>query len=287
MKKLTLAYLILIGFSFLAGCNNQKIQNQWIGRPFTIDGKPSDWEGTDQYDLKDLNLMMGTANDENFLYFMFRGDDEKLLRQIQRFGVKIWLNSDGKKKKENGICYRGSPDLLSLPPMTDDGSEPGPPGMEEHVPPMPEHFGANLPAPGMLMLLRGKETQEVSEKSSSGPAAASGVQHGIFCYEFRIPFAPGVDSTKELKLGFEIDGRNKSNFKNRPKVGIRGGIEPDDGPGGDMGGMGGRPPGGGMGGRPGAGMGQRDHPPDGERPDRRGGFEKQELWFTVILAEKK
>ena len=43
------------------------------------------------------------------------------------------------------------------------------------------------------------------------------------------------------------------------------------------GGMGGRP--GGMGGRPGGMRG-------GERPSGGSGFEKQEMWFTIVLADK-
>lgn len=287
MKQLTVLIISLIGLIFILGCNGDKIQNQWADREIAIDGKYADWEGIAQYTLEDQNLVMGLANDETNLYLMFRGNDEQMARRIQMMGVTVWLDKENKKQKNYGICYTGSTDIhISRRPemATDDRKSKE---LDERMEKMRSKRRENLPGTGRIFIIQGDKKTERAEISVEGPAAGSAYNDGVFCYEFKLPIPMGVKNGKELKLGLELGGMSKEdrNAMRKEMGGMRGdGERPDRGerPDGDMGGRpggrGGRP--GGMGGRPGGMRG-------GEGPTGTAGFEKQEVWFTVVLAEKK
>ena len=129
------------------------------------------------------------------------------------------------------------------------------------------------------MIIQDDEKTERNEFSFDGPAAGSTYQNGVFCYEFRLPIPISTEMDKKLKLGLELGGM--SDEDRRAMRQERGGMR---GEGGRPGGMGGRP--GGMGGRPGGMGGRPGSMRDGDRLSGGIGFEKQEIWFSVLLAQK-
>jgi len=274
MKKSIFIVISLIGFSLISGCGGDKIENQWLDQEIAIDGKYEDWEGINQNILEDLNIVVGMANDETNLYLMFRMNDERMARRIRMMGVIVWLNKDGKKRKDYGICYTGSTDLhISDRPglrPTDERST----QMEERMKKMRERLGENLPRAGRIMVIQGDEKTERDESAFEGPAAGSTYENGVFCYEFKLPIPISTDLKKKMKLGLELGSISDEDRKAMmQEMGGRSG----GGMGGRPGGMGGRP--GGRGGRPGGMRG-------GERHSGGTGFEKQEVWFDVVLAKK-
>lgn len=295
MKKNILIIVGLIGFCLITGCGGDKIQNQWADREITIDGKFVDWDGIAQYTLEDQNLVMGVANDANNLYLMFRGNDQQMARRIQMMGVTIWLDKKNKKQKNYGISYTGSTDLhVSFrPKMEQDDRKPREMDeqrakeMEERMAKMRERRRGDLPVPGRIFIIEGDQKTERDEIALEGPVAGSAYNDGVFCYEFKLPIPIGIKNGKELKVGLELGGLSKEDraamrqeMGEMPGRGERtdGGEPPDGDMGGRPGGRSGRP--GGMGGRPGGMRG-------GEGPAGAQGYEKQEVWFTVVLAEKK
>ncbi|MBN1350116.1 hypothetical protein JXJ21_11945 [candidate division KSB1 bacterium] len=278
MKKLMAVLIGLLGFSLIVSCGGDQIQTQWADRTITINGKSDDWEGIAPHILEDQNMSMCLANDENSIYLMFQGNDEQLARRIQMMGVTIWLDKSGEKKKDYGICYTGSADMHfgkrpGMPdmPASDGRSE----NMNERMERMREKRRLNLPAPGKIFILRGDEKNERPESALDGPAAGSAFNNGGFCYEFRMPIPITLEPNQKIKLGLELGGMSKDD-RDAMRQGMKG---MRDG-GGDMGmppgDMGGGP--GGMGRGPGGMRG-------GGRPPRGQESEKQDLWFTVILAD--
>lgn len=295
MKKSLFIFVSLIGSFLISGCGGDKIQNQWADREIAVDGKFADWEGIAQYTLKDQNLVMGVANDANSFYLMFRGTDEQMARRIQMMGVTVWVNKENKKQKNYGINYTGSTDIhvSYRPKMERDDRRPRgmdeqrAKEMEEQMAKMRERRRGNLPGPGRIFIIEADQKTERAEIALEGPVAGSAYDNGVFCYEFKLPIPMGVKNGKELKLGLELGGISKEDLAamrqemgERRELGERPdfGEPPDGNMGGRPGGMGGRP--GGMGGRPGGMRG-------GERPAGAQGFEKQDVWFTVVLAEKR
>jgi len=255
MKKSIFIVISLIGFSLISGCGGDKIENQWLDQEIAIDGKYEDWEGINQNILEDLNIVVGMANDETNLYLMFRMNDERMARRIRMMGVS-----------STDLHISDRPGLRP----TDERST----QMEERMEKMRERLGKDLPRAGRITIIQGDEKTERDESSFDGPAAGSSYQNGVFCYEFRLPIPISVELGKKLKLGLELGGISD---EDRKAMMQELGGRPGGGIGGRPGDRGGRP--GGMGGRPGGMRGR-------ERPSGGFGFEKQEIWFNVLLAKK-
>ena len=282
MRKSIFLLFLVLGSSILVGCKGNKIRNQWVDQEIDIDGKFSDWAGINQNILEDQNIVVGMANDENNLYLMFRGNDERMARRIGMMGVTVWLNKEGKKKKDFGILYTGSTDLhVSYRPEvrpSDSRNQ----QMDNRMQQMMEKRRENLPKPGMIMIIQGEDKSERNEYALEGPAAGSAYENGVFCYEFKLPIPINIESGGEIKLGLELGGMSDEDRKAMMQE--MGGMRGAGGRSG--GGMGGRT-GGGMGGRRGGGMGGRPGGMQGgQGPAGGSGLEKQEMWFTVVLADK-
>lgn len=273
MIKIKYLFILTVVLSFILSCKGKRIQNQWADHEITIDGKYADWEGISQNFLEDQNLVMGLTNDENNLYLMFRGNDDRMARRIRMMGVTVWLNKES-KKKDYGICYTGSTDLHVKYRPENSSSDMRSKQMQERIQKMREKLREKLPESGMIMIIRDDEREEVVENNPRGPCEGSAYQNGVFCYEFKMPIPISTDLGEEIRLGLELGGMSeKDRNAMRQEMGsMRGAGKSGRGM---IGGSGGRR--GAMGGRPGGMRG-------GGRPFGGSGFEKQEMWFTVVLA---
>jgi len=257
MKNSYILITLAFVFVLINSCKKVELQNQWAENPIVIDGDDPDWENLPLQYFEEPNVIVGSVNDEEYLYVMFRFNDQVLARKIQRFGVTVWTDKKGKKNKNYGIRYYGS---IGVDRELEPEFEPPENIAEERRQRMEAMMGFR-PQSGTITVIRGDEEISLPENSESGPSAGSASQQGIFCYEFKIPFPLGTELIKSVSLGIEIGGMNLKDFGQKD---------------------GGRP-GGGMG-RPGGGNGG---------PGRGGGmskgqmFEKQEVWMKVVLAESK
>ena len=272
MRNLSFLFATILVFVMVHGCKNLKMQNQWADDPITIDGNYSDWDDNSLQYFEENNTMMGSMNDADNLYIMFRFNDQTLARKIQMFGVTIWLDEKGKKKKDYGIRYAGSVALSAgLRPEVSSSEKLQRLGKMQQM-------SKSRPEPGTITIISRGEDTNLPENNPQGPSAASASQKGTFCYEFRITLPLNRESGEETSLGMEV-----------------GGIDPEDlpemrGQTGGMRGGGGRRGGemmGGRGGRMGGGMrgGGGPRPMGGDRQLMRKMFEKQEMWVKVLLAE--
>jgi hypothetical protein len=279
-KNVSLYILILvpvINFSCFAG---DKIENQWAEQQIIIDGDYQDWSAIHKYFMEEQNLSIATTNDSDNLYLMFRINNERMARRIEMMGVTVWLSKDSKKRKEYGICYAGGTGIFdSIRPEKppDDGM---PHEIDERLEKMRTHRRENVPAPGQIFIIQGKEKNEYPEISQQGPSASSSYRDGVYFYEFKLPLPVGVTLKSKVTVGLEFGGMSEKN-REAMREEMRGGSDTGEDHEGDMArGAGDR---GGMPGRRGGGHGgmrNGDHPSGGM------GLEKQEVWFTVILANK-
>lgn len=271
MKFFSKLILLCSFIIFISSCNGTNINSQWTSSEIEVNGDFSEWANNDLHYLKEAEIMFGALNDSDNIYLMFRSTDPKLVRKIQRMGVTLWLDKEGKKKKESGICYTGSIDLnVSLKPETDFNNN------RQHS------FGNredrreyqrrdDLPGPGKIFIINKEEKMMLSESNFEGPCAGSADNNGIFCYEFKMPIPVNCELGSELSLCMELGGINKEQLHEKKKgMGSRGGGMRGGGmKGGNRGG--GR--GGGMGRQGGSGMRNTNM------------LEPTQLWMKFVLAE--
>ena len=238
----------------------------WTPEPITVDGDVADWDSIPTVYLDDEGVVMGICNDSANVYMMYRFRDAKSLRAIRMTGLTIWLDANGKKKKEFGIRYNGGPSFEEMRELTGtDEEDPFGNISTERKERMIRRMSRDEEQ--FSVIYRGKEQREtIPTNGSRGPAASFASSYGFVAYEFSIPlqtsdygtFGIGAQPDRMIGIGSEWGGR--------PQGG--GGR-----PGMDRGGVGG-----GRGGSRGGGRGQRD---GGGRMQM---SEKQEFWFKTELA---
>ena len=281
MRKQLCLLVMTLGFVLIIGCNSKELNNQWTDQPIKIDGDYSDWEGIDLQYFEELNLVMGSLNDAENLYLMFRFTDQKLARKIQKMGVTCWLDKNGKKDKKYGVQYTGSVNLHSKSRPEIETSNKMPLEKKERMDNLMERLRANLPGPGKIFVIKGEEEAEIGENQTQGPSAGSANHDGIFCFEFRMPIPISAKLGDEISLCMELGGLSAEDLSQLQQQ--RGSSQRSGdmmGGRGVMGRGGGKGAGSGMGG--GRGMGSSE-----QRPRGLEGLEKQEIWMKLILAEKE
>jgi hypothetical protein len=279
------------------GCNDSKLSSTWCGSPITTDGRSQDWDGIPRKIYEEPLVSVGVCNDSSNLYLMLHVNTANLVQVVERRGVTVWFDKNGKKKKSFGVTYQAgrfqNPSTDQQPPVEGDMDNHG--GDSEATSPRP-------PAPVGLAVLYGSERNRIPIRADEAgvPAAEFKREGRGYTCEFSIPldsataeFAIGASPGSVISMGVMLGGESPQ--KGRGK---RGG--PEGGRGGGRGrhgggeeGMGG-PGGGGMpgggggmsggGGRGGGMPGGQGRPGEGsERPDQ-ASSESSEFWTQVVLA---
>jgi len=269
--SLALASLVL-----LTGCKAKEITSEWAPAGLAVDGRTDDWEGFPTTYLEDQAAVVGLANNGERLHVLIRLRDPKYARLIRMTGLKIYFDREAKENKDFYIKFSGGPsaeEMAALMGQSDDGGREAI-GMMDRMPRMETDSSLMFTCYIKDRLVE----MPISMDGAQGPAAASGVEHGSFVYEFSVPlgetavryYGLGMQPGETISIGAVWGEMDRDAMRQRADGGGHGG-------GGFPGGSG--PPGGG-GGR---GGGRGGMMPGGSRPDMP---EKQEIWAKTTLAQE-
>ena len=210
---LSLCFVILA--LCIPGISAEKIvQSQWAATAPTIDGSNSDWEGGTLTLYKKTQVDYAFRNDAENLYVIFIfNDPRQFMSTIRESGITLWLNTDGKKKKDYGIRF-------AIKTVTAD----------TYIKIVEEMLGEAMPE-DKKQLIKAKETyqvfnNEVIDKIGDAPIIASGPMTPSFnttggretvVYEFKVPLKKdethpvgiGTQPGGALTIGFEWGGTTK------------------------------------------------------------------------------
>ena len=277
-ENLSLVLKVLMILSFIAvpvGAKMEEINSDRTEAAIQIDGKTNDWARLSGIFFQEQNASLAVANDQEFLFVLFRTSDMRTARIIKMSGLTLYLNIDGKKKKDFYLKFRGGPSLEQLRGRGQDQEGQTParrPMMDESEQP----FGKER-APALTCYIKDRIVEkEMPLDGSEGPMAAFDTSLGFYVYEFRVPldsgevryFGLGADLSRPIAIGMEWGDMEGM----RGQMGDRRGGGPGGGPGG----------GGGMG-RGGDFGGERPQGMGGERPEMP---KKQEVWVKAKLASQ-
>jgi hypothetical protein len=244
-----------------------------------IDGRMSDWPSEGMTFLKEQEAVVGLCHDDAQLYVMLRFNKAEYERMIRMSGLTVYLDAQGKKKKDFKVKFIGGPSqeqMAKMPSMKSEKSGNAmPPGMKDQM-----KTGENQ----LFCYLKDVIVEKpIPLDGSEGPAAACGVDKGFFVYEFSVPLQEtkvrsyGLDAKpgQPVSVGFVWGEMDKDAMRQSMPERGEGGQPP--GGGGGMGGPGGG--GGGMGGPGGGGMG--GPPPGGGQQAKMP--TKQEVWVKAQI----
>ena len=269
LKKILLSVLVI---SSLVSCG-ETIESTWKSQPLVIDGNGKDWEGLPLQYQEGMNLVYGVVNDDRYIDFMVRFNDQRLAQTFAMRGFTVWVNAEDQEEKTLGIHYKDE-NLKDLAMSRRFNRRPDKDRGGNNPPQAPE-------PKGQFTLAKNDSLTGISIKETAGFYASAGYEDGLYCYEFSIPLTPTegsvnylkISAANKIRIGLEISGLSEEEKKEieEQMAERRGSGMRDGGMGGDR--RGGGMPGGGM---RGGGMraGNRSMPDmDGEK-----------IWISVTLA---
>jgi len=221
MKHKKIMYGFLLCFAVLAFCTSgisaeKFVQSLWATSPPNIDGSDMpDWEGGTLSVYKKTKVDYAFRNDADNLYVIFVFNDPRsFMSTIQQTGMTLWLNTDGKKKKDYGIRFamkRVSADnyVLIIEDMLGE--------------PMPEEKKQQIMAEESYLIFHNEVIQKDGEptpitSSPTAPAFNTGRGAEKVVYEFKVPLKKdentpegiGIQPGGSFTIGFEWGGSTKA-----------------------------------------------------------------------------
>ena len=278
--NLSLAIFSIAIFSVSSVAKTHKVTASWVDHEFSIDGNMKEWFEVESKYLSDQQASVSLCNDGEFLYILFKTREAKWARAIKMTGLNLYINKNGKNKKDFFIRFKGGPNSAQLRAMAGGMNE-----RESRMSRMPSDMrkkyeeAMNDNTQTLICSINDNVNKVVPLDGTEGPAAAFDTSNGFFVYEFKIPLGQGKDRYYGIgiELGHKIaigaEWGDMGDFRRR-QPGEMGGS------GGPMPGVGGRLPGGGGGFGSG---GRRMGGGSGTRPKMP---KKQEVWFKTKIAVK-
>jgi len=217
MKKKPMFVLIIGCGMFLAlasagAAKDPVVQSKWTTAPPALDGAVADWSGETFVLNKSLKIEYGVRNDADNLYVLLMFKDPQFLSSIDRTGLTVYVDAQGKKKKDFGIKFQRK--NLTADQLIDT--------LEKSGETLTEERKAEIKQRSMYQLYHAaivdKKGEEVKTESipQGGHSASfrSGRDGQVVTYELRIPLAArtvtphgiGTEPGKGIKIGFEWGG---------------------------------------------------------------------------------
>lgn len=103
--KILLILFVIPVFSFNPMAKEELIKSQWLSSIVNIDGSLEDWAEIGVYLDKRVMTECALRNNNETLFILFVLKDRKYFSTIQSSGLTIWFNSDGTKKKNDGLNF--------------------------------------------------------------------------------------------------------------------------------------------------------------------------------------
>ncbi len=212
-----------LGFIILALCapvfsKEAIVDSKWVTSPITIDGSNNEWTGDTLTFEKKVSVDYAFRNDSENLYVLFIFKDRKFMSSINKTGMTLWFNTEGKKKKKHGVRFQikilKADAFISL---LEQKRGPLPEEQKEEIrskPSYPVFFNEVIDQKGKASII---------DSGPSAPAFNSMIGEGIIAYEFRIPIRRGEEQPggigtepgKSVNIGFEWGGMTEEMKKQR------------------------------------------------------------------------
>lgn len=183
--------------------------SQWINTPIQVDGLEQEWAADDLINQKKLSVDYGFKNDGSYLYSVFIFNDLEYLSTIGQTGMTLWLNPEGKKKKNYGIRFQ----QLAVPAekyiqllenqggaLTDI--------QKQQIRAKPQHLVPNV-------FIINKDEETIRPSAEHKPAVFKSARYeDRIVYEFAVPlekpadnaFGIGTQPGQSFKMAFEWGG---------------------------------------------------------------------------------
>ena len=197
VRNLLLAIFSIAILSVSADAKTHNVTTSWVDHEFRIDGNMKEWFEIESNYLSEQEASVSLCNDENFLYILFKTREAKWARAIKMTGLNLYINKNGKNKKDFFIRFKGGPNSAQLRAMAGGMNERG--SGESRMSRMPADIrkkyeqAMNDNTQTLICSINDYVNKVVPLDGSEGPAGAFDTSNGFFVYEFKIPLKQGKD----------------------------------------------------------------------------------------------
>jgi hypothetical protein len=188
-------------------------KSTWNTAQMSVDGTEFDWQDATPFFEKKVAADYAFKNDANFLYVLFKfKDPKKFMSSISWTGMTVYLDPNGKKKKDYFINFRKK-QITAEEFITKMEAEQGPLSQEDKDKIMVNEFYVDH---DIQVTNKKAKTQTLEKVEGMVPAIfrANPAEDGIYIWEFAIPLArpaemaPGIGAApgQQIKVGFHWGG---------------------------------------------------------------------------------
>ena len=217
MKKRNLKG-ILVTFAMLAMISSlliaaDTVNSTWNAVQMAVDGMELDWQGVSPALEKKVQVEYAFKNDANYMYMLFKfKDPKKFMSTVAFTGIHVYLDINGKKKKDYSINFRKKQITADEFIATMEAEKGQLPQTEK------DRIRTNQYYIDHDIAVTNKKAKNKSLEGVTGliPAIfrAEQSQDGAYVWEFAIPMqrkadmAPGIGTSpgQMIKVGFEWGG---------------------------------------------------------------------------------
>lgn len=231
-RKICVILTLFLATGFMARAKEKSVGSIWAGSPLKIDGLFDDWENDLFHSEKKIKVNYAFRNDSDTLYVFFRFGDPKYLSSIETTGMTLWIDVEGKTKKNLGVRFTkkkiSADEYISI--------------LEKQQSSISDEQKQGLRASEFYFISRAEvvdkkgdpvEKGELLEAAKSAAFNVS-IRGNDVSYEFRVPLknlisslaGTGSESAEILGIGFEWGGLTDEMRKQYMKGGASSGSGP-------------------------------------------------------------
>ena len=203
---------IMLSVTFQVSAKEKIIKSVWADNPVKIDGIMTEWKD-DALNVEDkVKVDLAFKNNDNFLFVFFKFNDKKFLSTIEHTGITLWINTQGKKKKDLGVKFTkkqiSADEYIAM--------------LEKSQGPVSEEQKGQLRQSASYTISQAETVdrkgkpldQNTENKSMGGSAYNVSIQKDSVFYEFRVAIRSMPENVlgkattpgEILKIGFEWGG---------------------------------------------------------------------------------
>jgi hypothetical protein len=105
ISKILLLSILMFTFGLSLSAKDKVIDSMWVTSQMQIDGSDADWaDGAFTFEKK-KKVNYAFRNDGDYFFILFKFTDPEYLSSLNQTGLTVWINTEGKKKRNYGINF--------------------------------------------------------------------------------------------------------------------------------------------------------------------------------------
>ncbi|NOR15280.1 MAG: hypothetical protein GQ544_06225 [Candidatus Aminicenantes bacterium] len=103
--RILILSFVIFSFTLTGFAADKKCESKWTAAPINLDASETEWQDVAYNEEGKFEVNYAFKNDSKYLYVLFKFNSPKFLSTIQYGGMTMYLDGQGKKKKDYRIRF--------------------------------------------------------------------------------------------------------------------------------------------------------------------------------------